>query len=263
MISELQRKVVDALQPAAVTLDEDIVSWKPFEAAPVVFYVRFLSDMACKVNVNAKSPHDPGVISAFLRELTQAQLAATSEDQPVGISRSPVLAKTPFQLRAVVHPALSGAGLSKTTEFMKAVTYTTFPAYRCEFADDDSRDEAAFRLAKVIPWSQWSRQPAPALSTRFLRGKTAIKSTGGKRMGVIKLEELERIITYIGTDDGFVDIENYERVLAHVEHTSGRYEVHQGDDRWILRDEATATWLRVFATEGVAAANKSRADYVA
>jgi hypothetical protein len=259
--SEFQRRVIDALRPAAVVLDDDLLLWRPFDSAPIVYYVRFFDEQACKINVQAK--HDSALVLAFLRELSPALLERVSAAAPIGLSPSAVLAKTPFQLRAVVHHSFGGAGLSNATEFMGPVTYGTFPAYRCEFTEDDTRDEAAYRVAKVVRWSNWERSPAPALSARFLRLKTGIKSTGGKRMGIIRLEDLERMLAYSRTDDGFVDIENYERSLVHVEHADGRYEIRQGAESWALRADAAVAWLRVLATEGAAAANRKRADYVA
>jgi hypothetical protein len=242
-------------------IDDDLLFWKPFDAAPIVYYTRFFGERACKVNVDSK--HDVEAVLAFLRELAPDQLDAVSAAAPGALSRSEVLTKTPFQFRVVMHPALDGGGLSRATEFMGPVTYGTFPAHRCEFTDDDTRDEVAYRLHKIVPWSKWDRSPAPALSTRYLRRKTGIKTTGGKRMGIIGLEELERNLGYIAKDDGFVDIENYERSLVHVEHAEGRYEVQQGNERWEFRADAAIPWLRVFAFEGIAAANAKRAEYVA
>lgn len=261
MTNEFQHKVFNALQPPATMIDDDILFWKPFDTAPIVYYVRFFEECACKINV--KAAHDANAVLALLRDMSPVQLDAVNEAMPLAISNSGALKNSQLQLRVVVHASLAGGGLSKATEFMKPTTYGVFPAYRCEFTDNDTRDESAFRLAKVVPWSDWGRQPAPALSARYLRQKTGIKSTGGKRMGIFRLEEVERILTYIGTDDGFVDIENYQRLLAHVEHAAGRYEVQQGNDRWVLRAEAATEWLRVFAIDGVDTADEKRGDYVA
>ena len=261
MASELQSKVVQALTPPPVMLADDTLFWKPFDAAPTGYYARFFGERACKTNV--KGQHDTDLVLDFMLELSPALLESVSEAKPLSLSESRVLVKTPFQRRVLVDPSLASGALSKPTEFMRPFTYGVFPAHRCEFTADDSRDEAAFRLAKVVPWSDWKRAPAPALSVRYLRTKSGVKSTGGKRMGVMSAPDVMKVLTHLDKEDGFIDIENFERVLAHVEHAEGRYEVVQDKDRWVLRSDAVRAWLDTFAIEGSAAATNKRAGYVA
>jgi hypothetical protein len=259
--SKFQCQVVEALQPPATALSDDILFWMPITNAPVVYYIRFFDELACKVNV--ESAHDPRLVQSFLGELPLEQLHAVKRDHPLGLFVSRSLAATAFHLRAVVHPSISRGAPSKTTAFMADRTYTTFPVYRCEFTNDDTPEETAFRMAKVVRWSSWSRAPAAALSARFHRTRTGIKSTGGKRMGIYPLTDIERIISYLGADDGFIEIENYERRLVRLEHGNRRYEVTQGNEKWIPRADGVIPWLRVFAIEGLEAANKARQTYVA
>ena len=261
MASELQSKVLKALTPAPVMLTDDILFWKPFDAAPTGYYARFFGERACKTNV--KGPHDTNAMLAFMQELSADLLDTVSEAKPLALSDSAVLAKTPLPRRVVVDPSLASGALSKPTEFMRPFTYGVFAAHRCEFTADDSRDEAAFRIAKVVPWSDWKRAPAPALSVRFQRTKSGVKSTGGKRMGVMSAPDVMKVLGHLAKEDGFIDIENFERTLAHVEHSEGRYEVVEDKDRWTLRADAVQAWLNAFAVEGSAAAAKQRASYVA
>ena len=264
MKSPFARQVLEALQPAATPVGEDIIFWKPFDAAPVGYYVRFIGERAAKVNVklDPKNPHDPARVIALLAGVKEAQLDAVSETQPLGLAPL-ALPGTAFTLQATVHPSLANGALSKPTEFMRPATFGILPAHRCEFTDNDTRDEAAFRLAKVVPWVDWNRVPAPAISARFLRKKTNIKSTGGKRLGVMKLEELERTVQYVATDDGFIEVENFERALLLLEHANGHYEVQQGETRWTPKPDALLPWLRIFVREGAAAAEAKRAEHVA
>lgn len=264
MKSQLARQILDVVQPPAEQVGEDTIVWKPSDAAPVAHYVRFIGERAAKVNFkrDPKKPVDHALVVALLASVTDAHLDAVSEAQPLAL-RPFRLEGTQFDLCGTMHPSITGGTLSKPTAFMRDVTYGILPAYRCEFTDNDTRDEATFRLAKVVPWANWYRVPAPALSIRFLRKKTNIKSTGGKTLGVLKLEDLEALVQYVATDDGFIEVENFERVLLRLEHENGHYEVQQGELRWTPKPEALLPWLRIFVREGAAAAAAKRADHVA
>jgi hypothetical protein len=261
MVSELQRQVTEALQPAATVLANDMLFWASSEKAPAVYYVRFFGELACKINV--RRAHDLKLIRTFLEELSSDQIRSVTDERPLGFFESRALAATPFHLRAVAHPSISQGTLSKATGFMADLTYTTFPVYRCEFTNDDTPDEAVFRMAKVVPWSNWDRPPSPAISARFHRTRTGIKSTGGKRMGIFSLPEIERIISFLAADDGFIEVENYERNLVRIEHAEDRYVVVQGDDHWTPRHDMVIPWLRVYGIEGLNTANSVRGNYVA
>jgi hypothetical protein len=259
MSSELEKQVTEALQPPPTPVSGGILQWAPFPKAPVVYYVRFFDKVACKVNV--QSAHEPKQVQAFLAELTAADLKTVSEERPLALSNCRSLASTAFTMRAVVHPSLSNGALSKTTQFMGPVTFTAFPVHPSEFTSNDTRDEIAFRLAKVVRWSNWSRPPAPALSARFLRQKTGIKSTGGKRMGIFPPPDLERIIGFVGTEDGFVEVENFERRQIRIDHADGKFEVTLGEERWVPGKDKIIPWFRIFATEGWETALKARKEY--
>jgi hypothetical protein len=259
--SELQHKVIEALTPPPTTLDGDTIFWAQSPKAPVVYYVRFFGELACKINVQAA--HDKNLLRQFMGELTAEQVTAPTPERPVLLAPSRALESTPFQQRVVVHPSVSQGAVSHTTMFMSQVTRITFPAYRCEFTNDDTRDEAAFRMAKVFSWSKWERPPGPALSARFHRLRSGVKSTGGKRMGIFPPKEVENTITHLAEDDGFIDIENYQRKLVRIEHADGRYEVIQDDQRWVAKAEGILPWFRVFAIDGADAASKARDKYVA
>jgi len=161
----LQQRVIEALTPAPVWTKDDIILWRPFDAAPVVYYVRFLGVSACKVNV--KGPLDAEPVQAMLREIAPADLPPPEGEPLIALAPSPALAGTPFALRAIVSPTLANGALAKTVQFMAPMTRTAFPAYRCEFPEGDTREELAFRLNKVVVWADWSREPAPAISARF------------------------------------------------------------------------------------------------
>jgi hypothetical protein len=255
MASTLQNKVVETLQTANLLSDE-IVFWRPFDQAPTVYYLRFLNDVACKINI--KTNHDQNTVVRFLQTITLEELAQVNDKKPLVLSKTSSLSATPFKLRAIASPLVVSAGLSKNTTFLNGVTFTTFPAYECEFTLNDTRDEAAFRMAKVVRWSDWSRAPSPALSARFHRVRTGIKSTGGKRMGIFPIAVIEKTINHLAADDGFIDIENFERNVARIEHNEGTYQIIAGEKKWAPQSEAVIPWLQLFAIKGLSAATETR-----
>ena len=256
MSETLQHRVIQALSPAPVWVHDDLLLWRPFDAAPIVYYVRFLGERVCKVNVPAQQ--DPAVVEALLREISPADLPAAAE-QLIALAPSAALGATPFELRAIVAPSLSFGALSKTTDFMALVTFTAFPAYRCEFPADDNRDELAFRLAKVVRWANWAREPAPAISARFHRLKSGVKSTGGKRMGVFPWPDIEATLGFIAKEDGFMDLQNFERKQVRIEHAAGRFTIDSGAGApWPLPDDGIIPWVKILVTKGLDAANAGR-----
>jgi len=252
----LQQRVINALSPAPVWVRDDLILWRPFDAAPIVYCVRFIGDRACKVNVPAQQDQAP--VEALLREIVPADLPDGAE-QSISLATSSVVGATPFDRRAIVAPSLSPGALSKTTDFMAPVTFTAFPAYRCEFPEDDSRDDLAFRLAKVVRWSNWAREPAPAISARFHRLGSGVKSTGGKRMGVFPWADIEKTLGFIAKEDGFMDLQNFERKQVRIEHADGRFTIDSGAGApWPLPNDGIIPWVKILVTKGLDAANAGR-----
>ena len=256
MSNSLQQRVAEALDPAPDWTRGQVLLWRPFPAAPVSYFVRFLGEQACKVN--AQGTYEPALIEAVLNELSPGDLGFADTGALISFRPCRALEQTGFDMLAIVNPTMSRGALSKTTDFMAPVTFTAFPAYRCEFTANDTQDELAFRLAKVVRWSDWSRQPAPAISARFHRLKSGAKSTGGKRMGVFPWIEIERTLGFLAKEDGFLEMVNFERRQARLEHAGGRFTVESGGEPWHADPEAAIRWVKAYVTKGVDAANQSR-----
>jgi hypothetical protein len=256
MPDSLQQRVIGALQPGPDWVKGDLLFWRPFDKSRFGYFVRFFGDRACKVNV--QGAHNPIIVEGLLDELSVGDLPNAAAGQLIFLSKSPALEGTSFDLRAIVSPPMSFGALSKTTEFMAPVTFTAFPAYRCEFTDNDTRDELAFRLAKVVLWSDWGRQPSPAISARFHLLQSGVKSTGGKRMGVFPWAEIEDTLGYIAEEDGFIDLENFERRAVRIEHAADRFTIVSGGEPWHPAAERVVEWVRTYTIKGLDAANRLR-----
>lgn len=248
MKSSFLQQVMESIDPPAELISEDIILWKR-RNFPFTYYVKFFSEVACKVNV--KGEHDTNLIIAFLNEFSSEDLLNTSESNPLYLSKSSSLEQTPFDRRAIVHPSVSTGSLGAATGFMASQTYTVYPVYKCEFNKEDTRDEILYRMSKVISWSDWNRSPSPALSVRFLRIETGVKSTGGKRMVIFSLTKVEKIISHVIKEEGFIDIENFERRLVHIEISNNSCEVILEGERWAQDVNTLISWLHIFAIEGV------------
>ncbi len=252
MPSELQRRVAEALRRPPVSISADTIAWKPFDASPGTVYVRFLGELALKVNVVSQVEKERVV--TFLKEVSPADLESASPEHPLVLlpMEHPVAPQLP--LRAIQHPSAREEYVSLETRFMAPQTYCTFPANRCEFTAHDDQGDVRYRLSKVIRQGIWDRQPSPAFTARW-HFESGQRSTGGKRMGIMEPERLERFIAIMEKENGFIEVGNFEDKIARFEHANGRFRVLV-DDAQLLEApsiEAVLAWLRQFGVEGLAA----------
>jgi len=252
--SELEEKVVGSLSPPPSKRRGAVIAWCPFEKAPVTLYCRFIAERAG--NTNVQNPHDEERALAFMAELDERDLDAVSEAHPLALRPSAVARALGFHGRVVVHPRVADTTLGKSTEFMRPVTYLTFPAHRSEFTSDDTHDEAVFRMRKVVKWSKWDRAVAPALSIRYRRVRSGVGTTGGKRLGVAPLREAEQALAKIGDEDGFLEVENFERNAVTFRHERGAYSLETPSGSRLIDGGAVLAWLRCFVGAGLAAAER-------
>ena len=67
-----------------------------------------------------------------------------------------------------------------------------------------------------------TRDVTPFTKTRSLRKKSKIRAGGaGKSRGVGRWTEVVRVFELLAEEDGFLEIENYEREVARVDHEGG------------------------------------------
>ena len=198
----------------------------------------------------------------FLMEIGATHLQSCSEEHPVSLLESPLMASSPFDLRAVVHPTVASVRLTKATVFLVEYAYKTFPVYKCEFARGEAPDEIRFRLVKFLQYNRHDREPAPAIWARFHRYRSGVRTTG-RRLGMMSFEELSRVFDHVDEEDGFIEFENFERYFFRVEHEDGEWRVHQDDDQWVARPDKIRSWFRKVCVEGREAADMARDEYAA
>jgi hypothetical protein len=101
------------------------------------------------------------------------------------------------------------------------------PAYRCEFAGDESEDDTRYRFGRAagVPTTRLNREPRPYLKMRHKTDTRVIPERFFVGVGTLVVE-LRRLADRVG---GFVEFENYRHEVRRVEWAAGR---------WHITDEA-------------------------
>ncbi len=127
-----------------------------------------------------------------------------------------------------------------------------FPAAECEVGHNETSQEVYAR-ERVWTGTDLTRDITPFTKTRSLRKKSKIRAGGaGKRRGVGRWTEVVRVFELLAEEDGFLEIENYEREVARVDHEGG-YVMTLRDAEYELEPDKARSWLEAFAKEGVEA----------
>jgi hypothetical protein len=255
--NELQAKAIAAFKIPPVQLHEDTFAWKPIEKSPITYYLRFFGERP--VCVNVEPPHSAAGVDRFLQELRRADLDAVNELRAVALLPSAVAAEQGQDYRKViVHPSVAEMSLSKETSMLNPLLFTAFPAHRAEFCEDDQPDETRYRLDKIVLYTKWDRAPAPALSARFLRVASSVKSTGGKKLGIMELAYAQKMLGFIQKEEGFLEAENFLRERVKIENEKGVFTTTIGDKKAPLDGAKVVAWFNAYALGGVATSEATR-----
>lgn len=154
----------------------------------------------------------------------------------------------------LVPPSLFRVSLDKPTLWMGEVAWKAVATYRCEHPVEETESEADAHMRLLR--ADWKRPPEPFTRMRFAREKTRIHSTGGKRRAIFSWAEVQRIFGTLATDDGFMELENYECEEARIEHRGGYTVSFRGVEKSLAPGAAKA-WLETFAIRGADEAAKA------
>ena len=109
------------------------------------------------------------------------------------------------------------------------------PAYRCEFAGDESEDDASFLFNRAagVPSTRLDREPHPFLKMRHKTDTRVVP----EREFVSPDWLVKELRALAGRPDGFVEYENYRHEVRRAE---------WADDQWGLTGDATESrWLGI------------------
>lgn len=157
----------------------------------------------------------------------------------------------------LIPPSLFKTMLDNSTIWMKDIAWKAVPTFRCEHPAEETVGEAEAHM-RLISYD-WKRAPEPFTRIRFAREKTSIRSTGGKRKALFKWAEVQRIFGTLATDDGFLEIQNFEGEDARIDHRGGYSVSFRGAEKGLAADDAKA-WLHTFAIQGAEEAAKALAE---
>jgi hypothetical protein len=109
------------------------------------------------------------------------------------------------------------------------------PAYRCEFAGDESEDDASylFNRAAGVPSTKLDREPHPFLKMRYKTDSRVMPERDFFTPDFL----VKQLRALDGRPDAFVEYQNYRREVRRVEWADGQ---------WGLTGDATeAGWLGI------------------
>lgn len=161
-----------------------------------------------------------------------------------------------FDRCRVLMPQLARVSYDKETQWTRDVCWLAFPGFKCECSGTETPAEAEAHERNVRD-VDWKRTPEPFMRMRFEREKRKIRSTGGKRKALFKWEEIRKVLGHLATDDGFMEIQNFEGEDARIDHRDGGYTISLRQvDKGVGPDDAK-TWLSTFAIRGADEAVKA------
>jgi hypothetical protein len=160
-------------------------------------------DLACAMLSFARE-HDAELIGPPERPLTLAE----------GFAHSPFKFDTVVAIGPTVHK------YQKENPELHDVTRAPLPAFRCEFAGDESEEETQFRYGRAagVPATNWNREPHPFLKVRFRVETGRVIDERGFAHPVTLWNEMRALE---GRPEGFFEIENYRREVWRVEWADG------------------------------------------
>ncbi len=160
-----------------------------------------------------------------------------------------------FDQCRVLAPRLARVSYDKSTQWTRDVCWLAVPGFKCECSSAETPAEAETHERNVRD-VDWKRSPEPFMRMRFEREKRKIRSTGGKRKALFKWEEIRKVLAHLATDDGFMEIQNFEGEDARIDHHDGYTLSLRGVDKGVGADDAKA-WLSTFAIRGADEALKA------
>jgi hypothetical protein len=206
-----------------------------WEMAPGLDFTAALSeDREHAFQCFALRSYDAGLVAAVLSfARAHEDVVLTPPDRPLGIAEG--LAHPGFAFDTVV---TFGPVLHRHQEQDPALheaIRAVQPAYRCEFAGDESEQDASFLFSRAagVPSTRLDREPHPFLKMRYKTDTRVLPERDFVSTDwlVKELRALE------GRPDGFVEYENYRHEVRRAEWADGQ---------WGLTGDATeAGWHRI------------------
>ena len=229
-------------------------SWEPFPGSGALFYLRQVDDRVIGWGLKTSFDHHDAL--AFMAGVTPEILDQVSESAPLAIRQAATKPFGRFTHLCIVYPTWAQFSLNAKTDFMLTRVHQVLPCFRCEFTDDDSFAEFDCRRRwDGVKLNDPFREPHPALSMRYehLRPKRT-GSSGGKKMGIFTWEIVRKHVLMLPEADGFVDLENFERVRLNITHRDGLWHVMEKKRRWEPFADGIEPWLTALCFEGREAA---------
>jgi hypothetical protein len=215
-----------AAMPNAAPLDGLPEAWH-WSLAPGLDYSAALSQ-GYVFQANALRSYDSDLALALLSFAREHSELIAPPERPLvvveGFSHSPQT----FDTVVAVSPRVHKHHARENPE-LHEVTRAVFPAYRCEFAGDESEEETQYRYARAagVPTTTWTREPHPYVRMRYRAETGRVIEERGFAQSKTLVHELR---TLDGRPDRFVEFENFR-------HEVWRVEWH---DSWVVTGESEA-----------------------
>lgn len=156
------------------------------------------------------------LVRAFLEFSRQHRLGRGQGARPFTLVPGFAYGSYGFDAVAAVPPAVHGYHVGPN-EALNDVVTAVFPACRCEFAGNETLEEAAYRFKRMLRPTVTSRPAVPYLRMRYENSKTGGGSVGPSR-GFATPDVLLRELGLLeGAPGSFVEFENFRGEIWRVE----------------------------------------------
>jgi hypothetical protein len=194
-------------------------------------------DFAAALSEDRKYVFQCYALDSYDEDLVRAVLVFAREhgadliappDRPLVVVEGFSHSGSKFDMVVAVSPTIHKYHAKENPE-VHEVTRAVFPAYRCEFAGDETQEEAQYRYARAagVPVTRLTREPHPYVKMRYRADTGRVIPKRGFAQPKTLVHELR---TLDGRPDRFVEFENYR-------HEVWRVEWH---DSWVVTGESAA-----------------------
>ncbi|MGI5427828.1 hypothetical protein [Streptomyces sp. CA-179760] len=191
-------------------------AWK-WSLNPVLHFAGALtSDGTRLLQTNQRGKHDESLAQAVLTFARDHEKQLIGEGRFIGHADAFGFPGYAFDAVAAAVPAVHGHHKAQNPE-LTAVTHIVFPAYACEFSGKETLAEAEARYTKMLRPAEIGRDAVPFVKMRFDNPRTGGGSTNPGRALTYPKILLQEIPQLEDSPGGFVEYENREGAVHHIE----------------------------------------------
>ncbi|MCB5166546.1 hypothetical protein LG634_17090 [Streptomyces bambusae] len=212
-------------------------AWRRSPLPIFVFSLALDADGDRIYQLNTRNSFDAGLVRAVLEFARERRVGLGEAPRPFDVVPGFSYPGYGFDVVVAVPPPVHGYYVGEYDELHEAVV-GVFPAYRCEFAGDETLEEAVTRR-RMLDTPVMNRRPVPYLRMRYDNTRTLGGSEGNAR-GFTTYDVLLREIPLLeGAPGSFVEFENRHGEIWRIEwdgawSVNGEVRDHAPSETWVM-----------------------------